>query len=39
MGIEHATLGTPVGRSNHSPMNDFQLVFFPPRGRFVIVIF
>ena len=27
MGIEHATLGKPVGHSNHSPMKDFQLVF------------
>ena len=27
MGIEHATLGTVVGRSNHSPMEDLQLAF------------
>ena len=27
MGIEHATLGTVVGRSNHSPMKDLQLAF------------
>ena len=27
MGIEHGTLGTAVGRSNHSPIKDLQLVF------------
>ena len=30
MGIEHETLGTAVGCSNHLPKRDLQLVFSKP---------